>query len=164
MQASLRTSRRVTTRLLVLVAVLAAAVAATSAPNATAASTASYFASFPSGLCEAGKITVSAPSAVSAWANDIRIAWRAHIWKKVNGTFVDTKVATSWMWDDVVGGSVYAPYGQGSYFTINSAGTYAVTVEVYSYGLGRYFTYALGLMISRYDGFHDWFGDSCYYP
>jgi hypothetical protein len=163
MQASLRTSGRVTARLLVLVAVLAAAVAAVSSPSATAASKASYFVNFNLGRCEAGKITVSPPSSASPWANDTQIAWRAHIWKKVNGTWADLKVATPWQWDDVVGGSVYAPYGQGGVFTINSGGEYAVSVEVYSYGLRGYYEWRLGLIISRYDGFNDLIANSCNY-
>jgi hypothetical protein len=159
MKASLRTSRPITTRLLVLVAVLAAAVAAVSAPGATAASTASYWATFPPGECAGNTVTVFAPYSVSSWAGDAKIAWRAHIWRNVGGT-PKYESSTSWQWANVVGGQVYAPYGQSGSFTINWKGVYKVSVEIYSYGLGRYFNQWLPLRVSNWLG-QQWEGDSC---
>ena len=150
MSASLQATRRVKT-LLVLFAVMATAAAAFSATSAAAAST-SYYASFPPGECRGNTIVVSAPSTVSSWAGDTKIAWRALIWRASNGVWVyDNKLPVQYA--QVVGGQVYAPYGQGGTFTINRAGAYAVTVEVYSYGLGKWFKYDLMLRVSDAFGY-----------
>lgn len=102
---------------------------------------ATYYVSWPNGDCWSdqlgGHMQVEPPHMVSPDANDRRIAWRAQLWRYTSSGWVKD-IASPWHWADVIGGVVYAPYGDAAGFSINVRGSYAVTGEIYSYGLGDY--------------------------
>jgi hypothetical protein len=71
------------------------------------------------------------------------------VWKASNGRWVYDN-SSIWHFDQVSSGEVYAQYNESETFTVNVAGTYTITVEVYSYGLRKYFTQDLLMWANGY--------------
>jgi hypothetical protein len=127
------------TVLSLLVAALAGMSAVSEARAALGPTT--YYVSWPAGDCwsdqQGGHMQVEAPQLVAPSAKDTRIAWRAQLWQYTTSGWVKD-IPSVWHWADVVNGVVYGPQGDSAGFSINRRGTYAITGEIYSYGLGDY--------------------------